>query len=167
MIGLSASIYNRVKLIAIVMSGLVWAALLYLIFTRNSELPRWYGLTLFFGFVPYILCNVLFQEVEENEQHMDTQADSKLNADQVKAVENLTKNEVDEIDRILFQYTNNKWQKIAYVVASAMKELTIHHKGIPDLYFAQRVRRMVADGTLESQGLLENMRYSEVRRVKL
>ena len=34
---------------------------------------------------------------------------------------------------------------------------------IPDIYYAQRVRRLVAVGELESQGNLEYMRYSEVR----
>ena len=42
-------------------------------------------------------------------------------------------------------------------------ELSERFPNIPDIYYAQRVRRLVAVGELESQGNLEYMRYSEVR----
>ena len=38
-------------------------------------------------------------------------------------------------------------------------------RGIPDIYYAQRVRRFVAEGALELEGDYINMRYSEVRLV--
>ena len=54
---------------------------------------------------------------------------------------------------------------MAMVVGSAMMEAKNKYQGVPDLYFAQRIRELVANGTLESQGFLANMRYSEVRRI--
>ena len=42
-------------------------------------------------------------------------------------------------------------------------ELSERFPNIPDVYYAQRVRRLVAVGELESQGNLEYMGYSEVR----
>jgi hypothetical protein len=42
-------------------------------------------------------------------------------------------------------------------------ELSERFPNIPDIYYAQRLRRLVAVGELESQGNLEYMRYSEVR----
>ena len=47
-----------------------------------------------------------------------------------------------------------------------MLELQNQYQGIPDIYFSQRVRKMVLGGTLESQGNIDRMRYSEVRRVR-
>ena len=35
--------------------------------------------------------------------------------------------------------------------------------GIPDLFYAERLRKLVQDGRLESQGNLAYMRLSEVR----
>jgi len=67
MIGLTDTIYERVKLAAIGMVWLVWVSLLYLVFTQNSELPRWFGLTFFLGFIPYILFNVLFHRIDEKD----------------------------------------------------------------------------------------------------
>ena len=42
-------------------------------------------------------------------------------------------------------------------------ELSERFPNVPDVYYAQRVRRLVAVGELESQGNLEYMRYIEVR----
>ena len=42
-------------------------------------------------------------------------------------------------------------------------ELSERIPDVPDIYYAQRVRRLVAVGELESQGNLEYMGYSEVR----
>jgi len=41
--------------------------ILYLTFAQNSNLPRWFGLTFLLGFTPYILFNVLFHRVEEQD----------------------------------------------------------------------------------------------------
>jgi hypothetical protein len=38
-------------------------------------------------------------------------------------------------------------------------------EGIPDGYYAERVRELVRNGALESRCYLEVMRYCEVRRV--
>ena len=44
-----------------------------------------------------------------------------------------------------------------------MSGLTNRVIGIPDVFYAQRVRKLVEDGHLEAQGNLAYMRYSEVR----
>jgi hypothetical protein len=41
-----------------------------------------------------------------------------------------------------------------------------HKKGIPDLFYAQRIRHLIASGQLESQGNTTSMRFSEVRLAK-
>ena len=36
-------------------------------------------------------------------------------------------------------------------------------QSVPDLFYAERLRKLVQDGKLESQGNLHYMRFSEVR----
>jgi hypothetical protein len=38
--------------------------------------------------------------------------------------------------------------------------------GIPDLFYAQHIRHLIATGQLESQGNTTSMRFSEVRLAK-
>ena len=97
--------------------------------------------------------------------NLETQPDPEPNTVQFQAIENLSEAEIKEIDRVLLKHTGRSWRKVARIVGSAMIETKDNSQGIPDLYFAQRIRKMVTEGKLESQGFLANMRYSEVRRV--
>ena len=98
--------------------------------------------------------------------NQDLGPDSELSEKQTKAVQKLTPTQVEHIDGVLLNNTDDNWRKIARVVGSSMLELQNQYQGIPDIYFAQRVRKMVLGGTLESQGNIDRMRYSEVRRVR-
>jgi Protein of unknown function len=89
-----------------------------------------------------------------------------LSADQIALIESLSASEVRMIDEELFANTNEHWQKVAMVVGKTMSELTNRSQGIPDLYYAQRVRNLVEQDLLESQGNLAFIRFSEVRRVQ-
>ena len=94
----------------------------------------------------------------------DLKPDPELSQEQISVVKNLTDIQVEEIDSLLLNSTSIHFKKVAMVVGSAMMEAKNKYQGVPDLYFAQRIRELVANGTLESQGFLANMRYSEVRR---
>lgn len=78
-------------------------------------------------------------------------------------VKRLSRSEVDEIDKALLAHVDNHWQKVAKVVGMTMMETPERIIGIPDKYYASRVRALVEQGTLQSQGNLENMGFSEVR----
>jgi len=90
------------------------------------------------------------------------QADPVLTADESARVAQLTESDIRRIDEALVAAASANWRKVARVVASAMNEST-HGPGIPDIYYASRVRALVEAGRLESQGNLEYMRFSEVR----
>lgn len=94
----------------------------------------------------------------------DVEIDGNLTADQVKLVEQLTDNEIQAIDDALLANACDKFRKVARVVGTAMMELPCRVEGVPDVYYSQRVQKLVKDGLLESQGDLSYMRYSEVRR---
>ena len=64
---------------------------------------------------------------------------------------------------MLLAQATQTWRKVARIVGLATGELSERLPDIPDVYYAQRVRRLVAVGELESQGDLAYMRYSEVR----
>jgi hypothetical protein len=91
------------------------------------------------------------------------QPEAPLTAEELALIASLSTAEVDAIDRALLANTHRHWRKVAMVVGKTMGELTNRRHGIPDTYYAQRVRKLVEDRALESQGNLAFMRFSEVR----
>jgi hypothetical protein len=75
----------------------------------------------------------------------------------------LTAEAVLAIDEALLRNASAQWRKVARIVGTTMSTLSDRVHGIPDVYFAARVRDLVGRGLLESQGDLTRMRYSEVR----
>jgi len=90
--------------------------------------------------------------------------DGELTPEQVKLVEQLSETEIKEIDTFLLSSTDEKWRKVAMVVATTMLDLPCRISGIPDIFYSQRVQKLVKEGLLVSQGDLSYMRYSEVRK---
>ena len=78
-------------------------------------------------------------------------------------MEQLSNEAIQAIDNLLLANAHTKWRKVALVVALTMTDLKIRERGIPDLFYAQRVRKLVEEGRLESQGNLQEMRFSEIR----
>lgn len=92
--------------------------------------------------------------------------DPDLTPEQKVKVNLLSEAQIEEIDKAIISAASNQWQKVAKIVGMTMNNLPSKVKGIPDLYYAQRVRKLVADGIFESQGDLSFMRYSEIRLKK-
>lgn len=93
----------------------------------------------------------------------DVKPDPELTAEQRALVNCLNEKDIVEIDNALLESASNDWRKVARVVGGAMLELPERVPGIPDIYYAERVKELVNKGLLESQGNLQYMRYSEVR----
>ena len=93
----------------------------------------------------------------------DVRPDPPLTPDQAIRVSRLRQEDLWEIDRVLLAQSAPAWRKVARIVGMTIGELSERLPNIPDVYYAQRVRRLVAVGELESQGNLEYMRYGEVR----
>lgn len=90
--------------------------------------------------------------------------DRQLKPEELSRIGALSDAELKTIDETLLKNTSANWRKVARVVGSAMMELKKVHEGIPDVFFAQRVKLLVGNGLLEAHGNLDRMRYSEVRR---
>lgn len=95
----------------------------------------------------------------------DLDPDPELTPEQLKLVAELTDAEVEAIDNALLANASGMWRKVARIVGTTMTELPCRVEGIPDVFYSQRIKRLVEAGALESQGNLSHMRYSEVRRV--
>lgn len=75
----------------------------------------------------------------------------------------LSESDLSAIDAALLSRCDHHFRKVAYVVGTAMSHPPCRVAGIPDVFYSQRVRHLVAQGLLESAGNLAYMRYSEVR----
>ena len=89
--------------------------------------------------------------------------DPLLTSEEEQRVRQLKEHEVLEIDKALLSNARHHWQKVAMVVALTMESCAGKIPPVPDLFYGQRVRRLVEIGLLESQGDLSSMRFSEVR----
>jgi hypothetical protein len=87
-----------------------------------------------------------------------------LDADERLVIEALTRGQVEAIDAAILQDVSPRWSKVAMVLARQLKA----RPGIPDdvplEFYWQRLSRLVERGELESQGNLQQARFSEVRR---
>lgn len=93
----------------------------------------------------------------------DRNPDPPLSAEQMGLVAKLSAAEVERIDKTLLANCSHNWRKVARVVGTTMTSLKPWPPGIPDVYYSQRIARLVEEGKLESAGNLQFMRYSEVR----
>lgn len=93
----------------------------------------------------------------------DLAPDPSLTPEQRSGVKALTPEQVQVIDAALLSNVAMEWRKVARVVGATMLELQSRVVGIPDVYYAERVRALVRSGVIESRGNLHAMRASEVR----
>jgi len=79
------------------------------------------------------------------------------------AVAALSPAQLAALDETLLGNTHDRWRKVAMVIGKTW-DLAELWPGVPDSFYAERIRGLVAKGLLESQGNLLYMRFSEVRR---
>jgi uncharacterized protein DUF3658 len=96
-----------------------------------------------------------------------TDSDQKLDrlmdpAEEAKA-RSLTGAQLERIDEVLLAQTAQQWSKVAKVIAWTMKELASEFPDLPDIFYANRIKYLAAQGTIEAPGNLDRMRFSEIR----
>jgi hypothetical protein len=94
----------------------------------------------------------------------DLYLDPPLTAEEESLVGGFTAAQVSSIDRNLLSRVSSGWQRMARIVAEAMLSNEATMPGIPDGYYARRLRSFVLDGRLQARGMLECMRYCELRK---
>lgn len=86
-----------------------------------------------------------------------------LTEEQKLLVATLTLEELEAIDNELLLYANQRFQKVAMIIALFMARSNLTLPNVPGKFYAQRVKALVDRGALVGQGNLDHMRYSEVR----
>lgn len=89
--------------------------------------------------------------------------DPLLTTEQQALASKLSASELKRIDLALLANADSHWRKVARIVGTTMTSIEQRPKGLPDVFYAQRIQYLVATGALESQGNLKRMRFSEVR----
>jgi hypothetical protein len=89
--------------------------------------------------------------------------DRPMTSDEQALVDTLSEVALQKIDEALLANANRSWRKVAMLVGSTMMNDPDRGRGLPDVFYAQRIRKLVDAGCLESRGDLAYMRYSEVR----
>lgn len=79
-------------------------------------------------------------------------------------IDKLTPEEIHVIDEAILASVSAQWRKVARVVGGAIiATAETVPDGVPDIFYGERVRQLVAAGKVESQGDLNCMRFSEIR----
>jgi hypothetical protein len=89
--------------------------------------------------------------------------DPPLSPEQARVAASLSPQLVAAIDAELLSHARPQSRKVAMLVGMAMGNPNVRAPGLPDLFYAHRVRELVAKGHLVAEGNLNFMRYSEVR----
>jgi hypothetical protein len=90
-------------------------------------------------------------------------SDPPLTREQALIAASLSPALVDKIDAELLSHARPQPRKIAMLVGLAMTNPHLRIPGLPDLFYAERVRALVSKGLLLSEGNINCMAYSEVR----
>lgn len=93
----------------------------------------------------------------------DTAPDGPLSPEQEARASLLTAADLERIDNHLLSEASRSWRKVARVIGWTMRAIHEDFPGIPDVFYARRIKHLVKSGALESAGNLDRMRYSEVR----
>jgi len=89
--------------------------------------------------------------------------DPPLTPEEQALVAQLTEQEIQAIDDALLSNACDRWRKVSAVVGFTMSGLLNRRRGIPNVFYAQRIRQLVRAGRLEADGNLAYMNFSEVR----
>ena len=93
----------------------------------------------------------------------DLEPDGPMTPEELALVSSLTPEVVAKIDESLMAHATVHRRKVAMLISKAMFEPVSPVPEVPDLFYAERVKILVANGRLEAFGNLDRMRYSEVR----
>jgi hypothetical protein len=89
--------------------------------------------------------------------------DGAMSPEQEAIARGLSQDFIDRIDAALLAHARITARKVAMIVGLTMMDSELRVPGLPDLFYAARVKALVASGALIAEGNLEYMRYSEVR----
>ncbi|EJE50065.1 hypothetical protein PMI14_05351 [Acidovorax sp. CF316] len=94
----------------------------------------------------------------------EDEPDTLLDPEEQEVVNRLTPEQIQRIDaQLLADCAAGWWRKSARIVGTAWQVLSKELPDVPVGFYAQRVMALAEAGSLEAQGNLHYMRFSEVR----
>ena len=91
----------------------------------------------------------------------ELEPDGLPNEEQSLAISKLNDSDLKQIDEALLAEACDKWRKTARIVGFAMMRVRL--PGVPDVFFSNRVKKLVKEGKLLVVGDLNYMGRSEVK----
>lgn len=101
---------------------------------------------------------------KEGNFKMEQPIESVITEQDINYLQSLSPEILENIDTIIYSNTSVQWKKIAMVLAKSHREI---NKLDPEITYEQllsRVHQLIKIGKLTSQGNINVMRFSEVRR---
>jgi hypothetical protein len=71
--------------------------------------------------------------------------------------------DLERIDSCLICHISDQYRKVAFVIGQAMLDLHGEYSALPDMFYASRIKHLVATGVIETAGNLDRIRFSEMR----
>jgi hypothetical protein len=93
----------------------------------------------------------------------DIEPDGPLTPQEQAVADALSLDLLRRIDTALLSHATKNNRKIAMLVGLTMMDPSLRVPGLPDVFYAYRVRMLVDRGLLVAEGSLGYMRYCEVR----
>jgi Protein of unknown function len=93
----------------------------------------------------------------------DTEPDRPLTPEEEEQARQLSPADIKRIDDCLLSHTPHQWGKVARVIGLTMQEIYKEFPGLPDVFYALRIKHLAESGTIEAAGNLNRMRHSEIR----
>ena len=94
---------------------------------------------------------------------IDYVPDRKMNKEEIDFTSKLSIQKLNYIDELLLEVSTNQYKKVSIIIAYILNNPNIHIKGIPDIFYIQRIKLLVNNGLLQSQGNLDSIRFSEIK----
>jgi len=92
-----------------------------------------------------------------------SESDNLPTQEQQERIDQLTANHIRIIDEAILANASSQWRKVARVIGSAMLAAKDIVPRVPDFFYTERIRHLVAARKLESHGTLNYVRSREVR----
>ena len=92
----------------------------------------------------------------------DFEPDPPMTPEQAAVAASLSADFIAKIDAAIMSHARPRGRKVAMMVGLTMGDPTVRVPGLPDLFYAQRVKALVEKGLLIADGNLDYMGYSEV-----
>src|SRR4051812_1668869 len=84
--------------------------------------------------------------------------DPPMSPEQAAVAASLSTEMIAKIDAAILSHAHPRERKVAMIVGLTMSDRSVRVAGLPDLFYAQRVKALVAKGQLLAEGNLDFMR---------